>query len=67
MNGDILKSGESCLAVEIDPAATFSFPLNVEVNLQPSKPNPTVVQVRTLTIASAGEHSFIYHLPKEQN
>ena len=66
MNGDILKSGESCLAVEIDPAATFSYPLNVEVNLQPSKPNPTVVQVRTLTIASAGEHSVIYNLPNDK-
>jgi hypothetical protein len=66
MNGDILKSGESCLAVEIDPAATFSYPLNVEVNLQPSKPNPTVVQVRTLTIASAGEHSVIYNFPNDK-
>jgi hypothetical protein len=66
LNGDILKSGESCLAVEIDPAASFIYPLHVEVNLQPSKPNPTVVQVRDLVINSAGEHSVIYNLPNKQ-
>jgi hypothetical protein len=66
LNGDILKSGESCLAVEIDPAASFVYPLHVEVNLQPSKPNPTVVQVRDLVINSSGEHSVIYNLPNKQ-
>jgi hypothetical protein len=66
LNGDILKSGESCLAVEIDPASSFIYPLHVEVNLQPSKPNPTVVQVRDLVINSSGEHSVIYNLPFKQ-
>ncbi len=67
MNADILKTGESCVAVEVDPAAGFSFPLNVEVNLQPSVVNPTAVQVRTLTINSSGEHSVIYNLPNKQD
>jgi hypothetical protein len=67
LNGDILKSGESCVAVEVDPAAGFTFPLNVEVSLQPSKPNPAAVQVRTLTINSSGEHSVIYNLPNNQD
>jgi hypothetical protein len=61
LNGDIFKSGESCVAVEIDPAASFTFPLDVEVNLQPSVPNPTAVQVRKLTINSSGEHSVIFN------
>ncbi|HVO92679.1 MAG TPA: carboxypeptidase-like regulatory domain-containing protein [Terriglobales bacterium] len=67
LNGDILKSGESCVAVEVDPMAGFTFPLSVEVNLQPSRPNPTAVQVRTLTINSSGEHSVIYNLPNNED
>ncbi|MGZ4993956.1 MAG: hypothetical protein ACXV79_07320 [Methylobacter sp.] len=69
MNGDILKTpGErACVAVEVDPASGFTFPLDVEVNLQPSVVNPTTVQVRTLTINASGEHSVIYNLPKKQD
>lgn len=67
MNADILKSGESCVAVEVDPAAGFTFPLNVEVDLPPSLPNPTAVQVRPLTINASGEHSVIYNLPNKKD
>ena len=67
MNADILKQGESCVAVEVDPAAGFSFPLHVEVNLQPSVVNPTAIQVRSLTINASGEHSVIYNLPNKKD
>ncbi|HKU42767.1 MAG TPA: hypothetical protein VJR89_31630, partial [Polyangiales bacterium] len=62
MNADILKDGESCLAVEVDPAAGFSLPLNVEVVMQPSQVAPGVIQVRTLTVESL-KSTVIYNLP----
>lgn len=69
MNADVLKvPGErACVAVEVDPTAGFSFPLDIEVNLQPSIPNPTAVQVRTLRINGSGDHSVIYNLEKNKD
>lgn len=66
MNADILKSDQSCVAVEVDPAANFPFPLNVEVTMQPSVVNLDVIQVRTLTI-DGPEGEVIYNLPKNSN
>jgi len=53
MNSDILKTGQSCVAVEVDPLANFVLPFNVEVTLPPSVVNPTVIQVRTLSVDSS--------------
>ena len=66
MNADILKSGQSCVAVEVDPAAGFTFPLDVEVVLQPSVPNPNVTQVRHLSVDST-KSNVIYNLPNKSN
>jgi cytochrome c5 len=66
MNADILKSGQSCVAVELDPAAAFSLPLQVEVVMQPSKPNPGVIQVRPLTVDSL-KSNVIYNLPNNSD
>ncbi len=62
LNADILKSGQSCVAVEVDPAAGFTLPLDVEVTLQPSVVNPNVIQVRTLVVDSQ-KSNVIYNLP----
>jgi hypothetical protein len=66
MNADILKSGQSCLAVEVDPGATFSPTFDVEVTLSPSKPNPTVIQKRVLSVDS-NKSNVIYNLPNDTN
>ena len=66
MNADILKSGQSCVAVEVDPAAGFILPFNVEVTLPPSVVNPNVIQVRTLTVDST-KSNVIYNLPNNTN
>ncbi|HLO00215.1 MAG TPA: carboxypeptidase-like regulatory domain-containing protein [Pyrinomonadaceae bacterium] len=66
MNADILKSGQSCVAVEVDPLANFTLPFNVEVTLPPSVVNPNVVQVRTLTVDSS-KSNVIYNLPNNTN
>jgi hypothetical protein len=62
MNADILKSGQSCVAVEVDPGAGFTLPFDVEVTLPPSVVNPSVIQVRTLTVDST-KSNVIYNLP----
>lgn len=62
LNADILKSGQSCVAVELDPAAGFTLPLDVEVVLQPSVVNPNVIQLRTLHVDSTKSNA-IYNLP----
>ncbi|MCU1268548.1 MAG: domain containing protein [Acidobacteria bacterium] len=66
MNSDILKTGQSCVAVEVDPLANFTLPFNVEVTLPPSVVNPTVIQVRTLTVDSS-KSNVIYNLPNTTN
>jgi cytochrome c5 len=66
MNADILKSGQSCVAVEVDPAAGFTLPFDVEVTLPPSVVNPAVIQVRTLTVDST-KSNVIYNLPNNTN
>lgn len=66
MNADILKTGQSCVAVELDPKAGFTLPLSVEVTMQPSKPNPEVIQVRTLTVDSM-RSNVIYNLPNNSD
>jgi cytochrome c5 len=66
MNADILKSGQSCVAVELDPAANFTLPLDVEVVLQPSVPNPNVTQVRHLLVDST-KSNVIYNLPNNSD
>lgn len=66
MNADILKSGQSCVAVEVDPGAGFTLPFDVEVTLPPSVVNPTVIQVRTLTVDST-KSNVIYNLPNDTN
>lgn len=66
MNADILKSGQSCVAVEVDPAAGFTLPFDVEVTLPPSVVNPNVIQVRTLTVDST-KSNVIYNLPNNTN
>ncbi len=62
MNSDILKTGQSCVAVEVDSLANFVLPFNVEVTLPPSVVNPTVIQVRTLVVDSS-KSNVIYNLP----
>ncbi len=62
LNADILKTDQSCVAVELDPVAGFSLPLEVEVTLQPSVVNPDVIQVRTLTVETL-KSTAIYNLP----
>lgn len=65
MNADILKQGESCVAVEYDHAQLFA-PFDVEVVMQPSLANPGVFQVRTLHITNAADdNSVIYNLPNK--
>lgn len=66
MNADILKTGQSCVAVEVDPLANFVLPFDVEVVMQPSQVNPNVIQVRTLTVDSM-KTNVIYNLPVNQN
>jgi len=66
MNADILKSGQSCVAVEVDPTAGFTLPFDVEVTLPPSVVNPAVIQVRTLTVDST-KSNVIYNLPNNTN
>jgi hypothetical protein len=66
MNADILKSGQSCVAVEVDPLANFTLPFNVEVVMPPSVVNPNVIQVRTLTVDST-KSNVIYNLPNDTN
>jgi len=66
LNADILKTGQSCLAVELDPAAGFTLPLTVEVVMQPSKPNPGVIQVRQFSIDST-QSNVIYNLPNDSD
>jgi cytochrome c5 len=66
MNADILKSGQSCVAVEVDPLANFTLPFNVEVTMPPSVVNPAVIQVRTLTVDSL-KSNVIYNLPNNTN
>jgi hypothetical protein len=66
MNADILKSGQSCLAVEVDPNATFSPPFDVEVTMTPSVVNPTVIQKRVLTV-DTNKSNVIYNLPNNTN
>lgn len=66
MNADILKSGQSCVAVEVDSAAGFTFPLDVEVVMQPSVPNPNVIQVRHLSVDTL-KHNVIYNLPNNSD
>jgi len=62
MNADILKQGESCVAVEYDHAS-LSAPFDVEVVMQPSKANPGVFQVRTLHVDA--DNNVIYNLPNQ--
>ena len=62
MNADILKQGESCVAVEYDHAS-LSQPFDVEVVMQPSKANPGVFQVRTLHVDA--DNNVIYNLPNQ--
>jgi cytochrome c5 len=66
MNADILKSGQSCIAVEVDPLANFTLPFNVEVTMPPSVVNPNVTQVRTLTVDSL-KSNVIFNLPNDTN
>jgi cytochrome c5 len=66
MNADVLKSGQSCVAVEVDPGATFTPPFDVEVTLPPSVVNPNVIQVRTLNVDSM-KSNVIYNLPNNTN
>ncbi|XIA62100.1 carboxypeptidase-like regulatory domain-containing protein [Bradyrhizobium sp. TZ2] len=66
MNADILKSGQSCVAVEVDPAAGFSLPFDAEVVMQPSVVNPNVIQVRTLTVDTT-RTNVIYNLPNNSD
>ena len=62
MNADILKFDQSCVAVELDPAAGFTLPLDVEVSMPPAQFNPNVIQNRILTVESTSE--VIYNLPE---
>ncbi|MEK6282989.1 MAG: hypothetical protein AABN95_21740 [Acidobacteriota bacterium] len=66
MNADVLKTDQSCVAVEVDPLAGFTLPFNVEVTMPPSVVNPTVIQVRTLTVDST-KSNVIYNLPNDTN
>jgi hypothetical protein len=67
MNSDIFKQdGRACVAVELDPNANFTLPLQVEVTMQPSKPNPNVIQVRPLTVDST-KSNVIYNLPQQSD
>ena len=66
INADILKSGQSCVAVEVDPDAGFVSPLQVEITMQPSVVNPEVIQVRTETI-DISQSNVIYNLPNNSD
>lgn len=66
VNADILKQGESCVAVEYDAAAGFSAPLDIEIIMQPSVVNPTVNQVRTVTRTDLDTFA-IYNLPNNSD
>jgi len=66
LNADILKSGQSCVAVEVSPSLASAVPFNVEVVMQPSVVNPGVVQVRTLNVDSL-KGNVIYNLPNNSN
>jgi mono/diheme cytochrome c family protein/cytochrome c5 len=66
LNADILKSGQSCVAVELDPAAGFALPVNVEVTMPPSVVNPNVIQVRTFSVDS-NKTNAVFNLPNNTN
>lgn len=66
VNADILKQGESCVAVEYDPGAGFTPPLDIEINMQPSVVNPDVIQVRTITRTNLDTFA-IYNLPNDSD
>lgn len=66
INADILKSGQSCVAVEVDSSLSSLIPFNVEVVMQPSVVNPGVIQVRQLNIDTAKTNA-IYNLPNDSD
>lgn len=66
LNADILKQGQACVAVELDPAANFSLPLSVEVTMPPSVVNPNVVQVRQFSVDSQ-RSNVVFNLPLNTN
>lgn len=66
MNADILKQGQACVAVEVDPTAGFVFNFDVEVTMPPSVVNPNVIQVRTLSVDTL-KTNVIYNLPLNTN
>lgn len=66
VNADILKQGESCVAIEYDVAAGFVAPLDIEITMQPSVVNPAVNQVRTVTRTDLDTFA-IYNLPNNSD
>lgn len=66
INADILKTGQSCVAVEVDPSLDSLRPFNVEVVMQPSVVNPGVIQVRTLNVDTPRTNA-IYNLPNNSD
>jgi mono/diheme cytochrome c family protein/cytochrome c5 len=66
INADILKSGQSCVAVEVDSSLDSLRPFNVEVVMQPSVVNPGVIQVRTLNVDTPKTNA-IYNLPNNSD
>lgn len=66
LNADILKSGQSCVAVEVDSSLTSVLPFNVEVVMQPSVVAPGVIQVRTLNVDSQ-KGNVIFNLANDKD
>lgn len=66
LNADILKSGQSCVAVEVDSSLASVVPFNTEVVMQPSVVAPGVIQVRTLNVDSQ-KGNVIYNLPNNSD
>ena len=67
MNADILKSGQSCVAVEVDSSLSPLLPFKVEVVMQPSVVNPAVIQVRQDLNVDTLRTNAIYNLPNNRD
>lgn len=63
INADILKTGQSCVAVEVGASLAGAMPFHVEVVMQPSQVNPGVIQVRQDLVVDSLRSNAIYNLP----
>jgi cytochrome c5 len=66
-NADILKTGQSCVAIEVDSSLSSNLPFQVEMVMQPSKPNPGVIQVRQNLTVDSLRTNAIFNLPNDSD